>query len=74
LVLPLTAIYALAEGGVYVWVVGSDDMVERRAVVLGDVVGRDRVVVLSGVKEGERVVSAGVYRLQEDERVKILNR
>ena len=66
--------YAPAEGGEYVWVVGSDDRVERRAVVLGDVVGRDRVVVLLGVKEGERVVSAGVYRLQEGERVKILNR
>ena len=74
LVLPLTAVYAPAEGGEYIWVVGSDDRVERRAVVLGDVVGRDRVVVLSGVKEGERVVSAGVYRLQEGERVKILNR
>lgn len=74
LVLPLTAIYAPAEGGEYVWVVGDDDRVERRAVELGDVVGHDKVVVLAGVRKGERVVSAGVYRLQEGERVRILNR
>lgn len=71
---PLTAIYAPAEGGEYVWVVKSEDRVERRAVRLGDVFGRDRVVVLSGVKAGEEVVVAGVYRLTEGERVKILNR
>ncbi|MBE6205274.1 MAG: efflux RND transporter periplasmic adaptor subunit [Rikenellaceae bacterium] len=74
LVLPLTAIYAPAEGGEYVWVVGDDDRVERRAVELGDVVGHDKVVVLAGIRKGERVVSAGVYRLQEGERVRILNR
>ena len=71
---PLTAIYAPAEGGEYVWVVSSEDRVERRAVRLGDVFGRGRVVVLSGVKAGEEVVVAGVYRLTEGERVKILNR
>ena len=71
---PLTAIYAPAEGGEYVWVVSSEDRVERRAVRLGDVFGRDRGVVLSGVKAGEEVVVAGVYRLTEGERVKILNR
>lgn len=71
---PLTAIYAPAEGGEYVWVVSAEDRVERRAVTLGDVFGRDRVVVLSGLKAGEKIVVAGVYRLTEGERVKILNR
>lgn len=71
--LPLTAIYAPAAGGTYVWVVGADDRVEMRAVVLGDLFGRDRVSIRSGVSVGERVVTAGVYRLQEGERVKIQN-
>jgi len=71
---PLTAVYAPAEGGTYVWVVGADDRVERRSVVLGDIFGRDMVSVLSGVESGEVVVTAGVYRLREGERVKILNR
>ncbi len=71
---PLTAVYAPAEGGTYVWVVGADDRVERRSVALGDIFGRDMVSVLSGVESGEVVVTAGVYRLREGERVKILNR
>lgn len=71
---PLTAIYAPAQGGEYVWVVMADDRVEQRRVTLGEIFGRDRVVVLSGLKAGERVVVAGVYRLTDGERVKILNR
>ena len=72
--IPLAAVYAPAEGGTYVWVVDSNDCVVRQRVVLGDIFGRDRVMVLSGLKAGERIVVAGVYRLQEGEKVKILNR
>ena len=71
---PLTAIFAPAEGGTYVWRLTDDDRVERQAVVLGDVFDRDRVIVHSGLSVGERVVVAGVYRLRDGERVKILNR
>ena len=71
---PLTAVYAPAEGGTYVWPVGADDRVERRSVVLGDIFGRDMVSVVSGVESGDVVVTAGVYRLRDGERVKILNR
>ena len=71
---PLTAIFAPAEGGTYVWRLTDDDRVERQAVVLGDVFDRDRVIVHSGLSVGERVVVAGVYRLKDGERVKILNR
>ena len=68
--LPVSAVYAPAEGGTYVWVVIG---VERRAVTLGELYGRDRVVVDSGVEPGERVVTAGVYQLRQGERVRILN-
>lgn len=71
--LPVSAIYAPAEGGTYVWVVRSDGRVERRAVTLGELYGRNRVVVDSGVEPGERVVTAGVYQLQPGEEVRILN-
>lgn len=71
---PLTAIYAPAQGGEYVWVVTPQNRVQRRSVVLGEIFGRDKVVIESGVKVGERVVVAGVYRLQEGEEVKIINR
>ena len=71
--LPVSAVYAPAEGGTYVWVVIGGDRVERRAVTLGELYGRDRVVVDSGVEPGERVVTAGVYQLRQCERVRILN-
>lgn len=70
--LPLSSIYAPTEGGNYVWIVLSDGRVERRAVRLGELYGRDRVIVESGVKPGEQVVTAGVYQLQPGERVRIL--
>ncbi len=70
--LPLTAIYAPADGGKYVWIVGDDNRVYRRTVTLGQPFGRDRVLIESGVAPGDRVVTAGVYRLQEGEQVRIL--
>ena len=71
--LPVSAVYAPAGGGTYVWIVGAGDRVMRREVTLGELFGRDRVVVDSGVAPGERVVTAGVYQLREGERVRILN-
>ena len=70
---PLTAIYAPAEGGEYVWVVVGDTTVRQQPVVLGNPFGQAMVQVLKGVAVGEKVVTAGVYRLQEGRRVKILN-
>lgn len=69
---PVSAIYAPAEGGNYVWIVGADDTVTRRAVTLGELFGRDRVIIDSGLNPGEKVVTAGVYQLREGEQVRIL--
>lgn len=71
--IPLTSVYAPAEGGEYVWVVVGDTVVRRQPVVLGNPFGQAMVQVQKGVAVGEKVVSAGVYRLQEGRRVKILN-
>jgi multidrug efflux pump subunit AcrA (membrane-fusion protein) len=70
--LPLTAIYAPVGGYDSVWVVDSDSRVHRRKVTLGGVVGSSDVVVLDGVAAGERVVSAGVYKLVEGEQVRVV--
>ncbi len=69
--LPLSAVYAPTTGGDGVWVVGPDDRVTLRPVRLGELFGRDRVTVDSGVMPGDRVVTAGVYRLREGEQVRI---
>lgn len=70
--LPLSAIYAPTGGGTYVWVVGAGERVEQREVTLGELFGSDRVIIDSGVEPGDRVVTAGVYRLQPGEEVRIL--
>ena len=69
---PLTAIYAPVGDYDSVWVVDSDNRVHRRKVTLGGVAGSSDVVVLDGVTAGERVVSAGVYKLVEGEQVRVV--
>lgn len=71
--IPLSAVYAPASGGTYVWVVDSAGRVERRSVTLGKIFGRDMVSVTSGLKAGEKVVIAGVYKLREHVEVKAIN-
>lgn len=71
--IPLTVVYAPAQGGTYAWVV-EDGRVRQQRIVLGDIFGRDMVSVQQGLTQGEVVVTAGVYRLQDGERVKIINR
>ena len=69
---PLTAIYAPVGDDDYVWVISSNNVVEKRRVVLGELTESSSVVVLSGLKSGERIVSAGVYHLTNGERVSLL--
>jgi multidrug efflux pump subunit AcrA (membrane-fusion protein) len=72
-VLPLTAIYAPTTGKNYVWVVDSRSRVQRREVVIGNVINRESVEILSGLEPGARVVTAGVYKLADNQKVHIIN-
>lgn len=65
---PLTAV-AASDGSdsTYVWVV-SDGCVHRAEVHLGALYGADMVIV-DGLAAGENIVTAGVYKLSEGERV-----
>lgn len=73
LVVPLTAIYAPASGGNYCWVVSPDSRVELRSVRLGMATTEGRVIVTEGLEAGERVVVAGVYKLEEGESVRVID-
>jgi multidrug efflux pump subunit AcrA (membrane-fusion protein) len=61
-----------AAGGKFVWIVGTDGLVKRRDVVPGEVRGGD-VSVTSGLKAGERIVTAGVSALREGMKVRQLD-
>jgi membrane fusion protein, heavy metal efflux system len=54
------------EGKKIVYVLISGEEFERREVAIGDEFG-DKVVILSGVKSGERVVTQGAYQLKLQE-------
>jgi len=54
--------------GFFVYVVGSDDKVAARPLKPGQIAG-GRVVVVDGLSAGERVVTAGQYRLETGVRI-----
>lgn len=69
---PLRAIYAPAGGGTWVWVIDRSNRVERHRVRVGNPVGRDRIAIDSGLRAGDRIVTAGLYQLKEGEEVRII--
>ena len=72
LIVPPSAVFTAEAGqGSYVWVVGADKKVARKAVKTGKLtpVG---LVVTEGLKPGDLVVTAGVHSLREGQEVKLL--
>lgn len=66
MIVPAIAVVADPEGKSYVWVVDTDNMtVHKRDVSVGSVTGSENINILSGLKEGETIVAAGVLKLQE---------
>ena len=73
MVVPLTAVAAAADGSSKVWVVGDDNVVSERPVVLGGLIGSN-VEVSDGLQSGERVVSAGVSALVPGMKIRPLDK
>ncbi|RCV90839.1 efflux RND transporter periplasmic adaptor subunit [Billgrantia montanilacus] len=70
LMVPLAALDKDSEGNFRVWVYRDEERrVEPRGVVVGEVHG-ERVPVVAGLKQGERIVAAGAHLLQEGARVR----
>ena len=68
IVIPQTAVGQDSQGN-YVLVVGQDDVVEQRRVILGDLAG-DGQIVKQGLKDGERVIVQGLTKVQNGQKVK----
>ncbi len=68
LVIPQTAMVS-SQVGTYVYVVGDDNKATLRFIKLGDT-HEDLVVVTEGLKEGEKVVNAGVQKVKDGIEVK----
>lgn len=59
----------IERGGAYIYVVRSDDVVERRYVETGPAVGNNNVVVERGLWPGERIVIDGTHKIQHGMKV-----
>lgn len=66
---PQQSIQRQPNGDTLAMVVGADNKVESRKVELGEAVG-DKWVVISGLKDGEKVVVAGLQKIQPGATVK----
>lgn len=66
--LPLTAVQRRADGSLFVWTIGSDSAAHRTAVTIGESVG-NRIEVLTGIAEGQHVVTEGYQKLSEGTKV-----
>lgn len=74
LLIPSTAVMEDREGNNYVWVYGPDTKtVHKRKVTIGSLTEHG-IEIISGLKSGEIVASAGVDRLEENEKVKLLEK
>lgn len=69
--IPLSAVASDAKDSHFVWVVDSGGQVARVGVALGEV-RADRVVVVSGLNAGERIVTAGTHALRDGMKVRPL--
>lgn len=74
--LPADAVPVDTAGQYFVWNLKEEQKdiftVQRKDVDIGEMVD-DRIVVIKGVSEGERIAAAGVHILKEGQRVRLLN-
>jgi len=67
--IPLAAVYQESGNTPAVWVV-KDDALTLRPVTVGSF-GNGTIAVLSGLQPGDRIVTAGVHKLKEGQKVKL---
>ncbi len=70
LVVPASAILSLEEGGEKVMVVGSDSLAHEKKIKTGAKEG-DKVQLLEGVNEGDRVITSGGLGLEDKAKVQV---
>ena len=74
IIVPITAIFeSNADDNTAVWVIdATNNTVQRQTVVLGHIVGNDAIEVVEGLAMGQEIVIAGVHRLTNGDKIKVL--
>jgi multidrug efflux pump subunit AcrA (membrane-fusion protein) len=68
LTLPVTSVQKRADGTLFVWTVEKDSTSHRTPVAIGPTQG-NRIVVISGISNGQRIVTEGYQKLSEGTKV-----
>ncbi|MCR5454961.1 MAG: efflux RND transporter periplasmic adaptor subunit [Bacteroidales bacterium] len=71
-VIPLSCMFE-SDGSTCVWIIRDDNTLEKRVIVPQDVKLDGSVAVKQGLRTGERVVSAGINSVYENQKVKVLD-
>jgi len=66
--LPVTSVQKRLDGSLFVWVVGDDNKVSRAQVTTGALTG-NRIVITSGISDGNIIVTEGYQKLGEGSKV-----
>ena len=67
---PVAALANNGANGISVWVVGDNNQVHRRQVTTGELRGEASIQILSGLSQGDRIVTAGVHAMREGRTIK----
>jgi RND family efflux transporter MFP subunit len=71
ILIPISAVFKDSDGNQVVWLVGSDSIVSRRTVKLGEPTSGE-IEISDGLKPGERIATAGVTHLRDGMKVRDL--
>ncbi len=61
--MPISAVFKDPAGEAVAWVIGNDQVVERRPVTVGTATG-SQIEILDGLQPGDRIALAGVRFLR----------
>ncbi len=70
LAVPASAVFKNADGTNFVLIAGADEMAHVKTVELG-IKGEGEVQILSGIKEGDAIITSGGYALPDKTQIKI---
>ena len=75
IIVPVAAVFeGEADDVPSVWIIDKETMtVKKQNIVLGNLVGKDKIQIKSGLKPGQLIVTAGSKRLVDGEQIKILD-
>jgi RND family efflux transporter MFP subunit len=72
--IPAIAVLGDPQGKGFVWVVDEEMIVHKRSVVMGPMTGTNSILIPEGLKVGEKIIVAGLSKLEEGVKVMIQNK